>query len=292
MFDEFSALDIEAGDVRFNGVMGGTGSPVLLLHGYPQTHIAWRYIAPVLARSHTVIVPDLPGYGASRTLSKNAPRWSKRRVAAALVELMRALGHERFAVAGHDRGARAGYRLALDHRERVTAYASLTVVPTIDALAAVDTHFAMNAFHWFFLSQPADLPERMLAADPDAFIERALVKMTGGLDRIDPIALDAYRHAFRDPGVRHAMCEDYRAAIHEDSEHDTADRARGMRLACPVLVLWSKREREGLAKTPIDIWRCWADDVSGCGIGGGHLLPEESHEEVLSELVPFLARES
>lgn len=289
MFDDFRRFDIEAGDVRFRGVMGGAGEPVLLLHGYPQTHVAWRHIAPVLARSHTVIVPDLPGYGDSRTLSCT-PRWTKRRVAHALVELMRKLGHEHFAIVGHDRGARAGYRLALDHPARVTAYASLTVVPIIDALEAADYRFAMNAWHWFFLSQPADLPERMLAADPDAFIERALARMAGGLDRIDPVALDAYRRAFRDPDVRHAVCEDYRAAVEEDSEYDTADRARGARLACPVLVLWSRRERAGKTTTPIEIWRNWADDVSGCGIGGGHLLPEESHEEVLRELVPFLAR--
>ncbi|WP_277184253.1 alpha/beta fold hydrolase [Caballeronia sp. BR00000012568055] len=289
MFDNFTPFDIEAGDVRFKGVTGGAGAPVLLLHGYPQTHVVWRHIAPVLARSYAVIAPDLPGYGDSRILSP-APRWTKRRVAHALVELMRALGHERFAIVGHDRGARAGYRLALDHPARVAAYASLTVVPIVDALDAVNHSFAMNAWHWFFLSQPADLPERMLAADPDAFIERALAKGAGGLDRVDPAALDAYRRAFRDPDVRHAMCEDYRAAVEEDSDYDRIDRARGARLACPVLVLWSTSERAGQIRTPIDIWRAWANDVSGCGIGGGHLLPEESHEEVLRELVPFLAR--
>ncbi|SAK60070.1 hydrolase [Caballeronia hypogeia] len=289
MFDDFTRFDIEAGEVRFKGVTGGDGAPLLLLHGFPQTHIVWRHIAPVLARSYRVIVPDLPGYGDSRTLSAT-PRWTKRRVAHALVELMRKLGHERFAIVGHDRGARAGYRLALDHPACVAAYASLTVVPIIDALDAVDHRFAMNAWHWFFLSQPADLPERMLAADPDAFIERSLAKTAGGLDRIDPVALDAYRRAFRDPDVRHTMCEDYRAAVEEDAEYDAFDRARGARLTCPVLVLWSRREREGQNTTPVDIWRRWADDVSGCGIAGSHLLPEESHEDVLRELVPFLAR--
>ncbi|AET92653.1 putative hydrolase [Burkholderia sp. YI23] len=288
-FDHFNTLDVIAGDVHFKGVTGGMGPPVLLLHGYPQTHVAWRYIAPVLARSYTIVAPDLPGYGESRTLA-SAPRWTKRRVAHALVDMMQALGHERFAIVGHDRGARAGYRLALDHPSRVTAYASLTVVPTIDAFEAVDKAFAMNAFHWFMLAQPADLPERMLAADPDAFIERALVKMAGGLERIDAGALDAYRRAFRDPAVRHAMCEDYRAAAHEDTQHDADDRAAGNRLACPVHVLWSTEERKGQARTPLDIWRAWADEVSGRGIGGGHLQPEESHDEVLNELVPFLQR--
>jgi haloacetate dehalogenase len=286
-FEGFSKLDVTAGDVHFNGMIGGSGPPVLLLHGYPQTHFVWRYIAPVLARFYTVIAPDLPGYGASVTLA-HEQRWTKRRVAHALVELMSALGHERFAVVGHDRGARAGYRMALDHPERVAAYASLTVVPTIDAFASVNKAFAVNAWHWFFLAQPADLPERMLAADPDAFIERALGKMAGGLERMDSDALDAYRRAFRNPDVRHAMCEDYRAAADEDSAHDSADRAAGRKLVCPVMVLWSLEERKGQAHTPIEIWRAWADEVSGRGIGGGHLQPEESHEEVLHDLVPFL----
>ncbi len=155
---------------------------------------------------------------------------------------MERLGHERYAVVGHDRGARAGYRLALDHPQRVAVYASLTVIPTLDAFANVDKAFALNAWHWFFLAQPADLPERMLATDPDAYIDAALAKMAGGLERIDPLALDAYRTAFRNPDVRHAMCEDYRAATSEDLEYDASDFAAGRKVACPVLVWWSENE--------------------------------------------------
>lgn len=286
-FPGFASLDVEAGDVSFRGRIGGSGSPVLLLHGYPQTHVAWRLIAPTLARSHTVIVPDLPGYGDSRTRN-DQPRWTKRRVASVLVELMGRLGHERFAVVGHDRGARAGYRLALDHPQCVAAYASLTVIPTLDAFASIDKTFALNAWHWFFLAQPGDLPERMLAADPDAYLDTALAKMAGGLERIDPLALDAYRTAFRSPHVRHAMCEDYRAAACEDLEHDASDAAAGRKLACPVLVLWSESEQKARSILPLDTWSRWAANVTGKGLPGGHLLPEDAPDEVLTSLQDFL----
>ncbi|MFM0757670.1 alpha/beta fold hydrolase [Paraburkholderia strydomiana] len=287
-FPGFASLDVEAGDVSFRGRIGGSGSPVLLLHGYPQTHVAWRLIAPTLARSHTVIVPDLPGYGDSRTRN-DQPRWTKRRVASALVALMGRLGHERFAVIGHDRGARAGYRLALDHPQCVAAYASLTVIPTLDAFASIDKTFALNAWHWFFLAQPGDLPERMVAADPDAYLDTALAKMAGGLERIDPLALDAYRTAFRSPHVRHAMCEDYRAAACEDLEHDASDAAAGRKLACPVLVLWSESEQKARSILPLDTWSRWAANVTGKGLPGGHLLPEDAPDEVLTSLQDFLA---
>jgi len=191
-------------------------------------------------------------------------------------------------VVGHDRGARAGYRLALDHPQRVAAYASLTVIPTLDAFANVDKAFALNAWHWFFLAQPADLPERMLTADPDTYIDAALAKMAGGLERIDPSALDAYRAAFRNPDVRHAMCEDYRAAVKEDIEYDASDLAAGRKLACPVLVLWSKQEQKTRNTSPIDTWSRWAANVTGAGLPGGHLLPEDAPNEVLSALGEFL----
>jgi haloacetate dehalogenase len=198
------------------------------------------------------------------------------------------LGHERFAVVGHDRGARAGYRLALDHLQCVAAYASLTVIPTLDAFASIDKTFALNAWHWFFLAQPGDLPERMLAADPDAYLDTALAKMAGGLERIDPLALDAYRTAFRSPHVRHAICEDYRAAASEDLEHDASDAAAGRRLACPVLVLWSESEQKARSILPLDTWSRWAANVTGKGLPGGHLLPEDAPDEVLTSLQDFL----
>jgi haloacetate dehalogenase len=286
-FPDFRKLDAQVHEVRFAGVIGGKGPPVLMLHGFPQTHIAWRKIAPRLALSYTLVIPDLPGYGASRANSMQ-PRWTKRRVAQALVALMQDLGYRRFGVVGHDRGARVGYRLALDHPDVAAAFSSLTVVPTLDAMASVDDRFAVKNFHWFLLAQEADLPEQLLAAAPDAFIERALSTMAGGLDKIDPAALAAYRSAFRDPIVRHAICEDYRAAVNEDIELDAADRADARKLACPVQVLWPAAQVGPGSPNPIAIWSRWADKVTGAATSGGHLLPEDAPDEVANLLRDFL----
>ncbi|WP_407159181.1 alpha/beta fold hydrolase [Bradyrhizobium sp. STM 3557] len=285
-FPGFERLDIDAGGVRFAGVTGGAGPPLLLLHGYPQTHIAWRKVAPALARDHTLIIPDLPGYGASRPETM-LPRWTKRRVGKALVALMRALGHDRFALAGHDRGARAGYRLALDHPGVVSRFASLTVVPTLDAMAAVDYNFAHQAYHWFWLAQQADLPERLLAAAPDAVLDHALTLMEAGSDSvIEPPAREAYRLAFRNPSVQHAICEDYRAALDEDLACDQADRAAGRKLDCPILVICSGSQN--LADR-MAIWDSWADNVTGRATSGGHLQAEDCPDEVIAALVPFFS---
>lgn len=286
-FPGFRPLDMQAGDVRFAGAIGGEGNPVLLLHGYPQTHIAWRHVAPQLAETHTVVIPDLPGYGSSR-LRETTPRWTKRRVSNALVALMKKLGYGRFSVVGHDRGARAGYRMALDHPELVTAFASLTVVPTLDAMASMDFRAATKAFHWFLFAQKPDLPERLLAADPDFFIDVVLQNMTEGREIIESTAMDAYRAAFRKPSVRHAIFEDYRAAMDEDLAHDAADFAAGRKIRCPVLVLWTDAEHTVGRPTPVDIWRRWATDVSGTSTGGGHLQPEDTPAQVLAQLRSFL----
>ncbi|MGJ4945296.1 alpha/beta fold hydrolase [Bradyrhizobium sp. HKCCYLS1011] len=285
-FPGFARLDVDAGGVRFAGVIGGVGPPLLLLHGYPETHIAWRKVAPALARDHTLIIPDLPGYGASRPQTM-VPRWTKRRVGAALVALMRALGHERFALAGHDRGARAGYRLVLDHPGVVSRFASLTVVPTVDAMAAVDYNFARKAYHWFLFAQRADLPERLLAAAPDAILDHAIAVMNANSDSvIEPAARDAYHRAFRDPAVQHAICEDYRAALDEDLAHDQADCTAGRKLDCPVLVLCSSAQD---VTERIAIWKAWADDVTGIITTGDHLQPEDRPEEVIAALASFFS---
>lgn len=285
-FPGFERLCQDTPSAVFRGVIGGQGPAVLLLHGYPQTHLAWRRIAPELAQTYRVVVPDLPGYGASHQLDQGS-RWTKRRVAEALLELMDALGLETFAVVGHDRGARAGYRLALDHPARIERYASLTVVPTPEAWASFGRARGLANFHWTFLAQPSDLPERLLSVDPDAFLEQALARMAGGLDRVETHALAAYREAFRDPAVRHAICEDYRAGADEDLADDLADQARGQRIDCPLLVLWSAAQVTG--ELPTAIWRRWARDVRGKALPGGHLQPEETAAEVLAALVPFLA---
>lgn len=289
-FPGFRSLGVDAGGVRFAGVIGGAGPPLLLLHGFPETHIAWRKVAPALARHHTLIIPDLPGYGASRPHAMT-PRWTKRRVGEALVALMRTLGHRRFALAGHDRGARAGYRLVLDHPGVVARFASLAVVPTVDALLTADYRFAQKNYHWFLLAQEADLPERLLAAAPDAVIDKEFAgKNAAGSDVIEPPAREAYRAAFRDPAVRHAMCEDYRAALDEDLAQDRADRAAGRKLDCPVLVLWPSSEEVAGRPNRAEIWKGWADDVVGAATTGGHLQPEDRPDEVTAALVPFFSR--
>jgi haloacetate dehalogenase len=289
-FPGFRILDIEAGGVRFTGVIGGAGPPILLLHGFPETHIAWRKVAPALARHYTLIIPDLPGYGASRPHAMT-PRWTKRRIGVALVALMQALGHKSFALAGHDRGARAGYRLVLDHPRVVDRFASLAVVPTLDAMLAVDYRYAQKNYHWFLLAQEADLPERLLAAAPDVVIDRTFAAMNAESDSVvEPAAREAYRAAFRDPAVRHAMCEDYRAALDEDLAHDQVDRAAGHKLDCPVLLLCPKTDAVTTSLGQTEIWKTWADDVTGMVTTGGHLQPEDRPDEVTAALVSFFSR--
>ena len=291
LFEGFSPLDRQTSRVRFSGVTRGEGPPLLLLHGYPESHATWHEVAPPLAKRYTVVAPDLPGYGKSRVL--DAGPWNKRAVGAELVAMMRGFGHDRFAVIGHDRGARVGYRLALDHPDCVSAYCSLAVVPTLDVWPAVDRQFAKGAFHWFLFLQPGDLPERMLAADPDAFLEATLNQMAGGIEKLHPAAVAAYREAFRETSVRQAMIEDYRSAYDTDLDHDSADRAAGRKIACPVMVLWADERlvasgMETGELTAADVWRRWADDVSGFDIACGHLLPEQAPEAVIEKIVPFL----
>ncbi len=291
LFDGFAALDVATQRVRFAGVTGGKGPPVLLLHGYPETHAAWHEVAPALAERHTVVAPDLPGYG--RSLLTEPGTWDKREVAAELVAMMRELGHERFHVAGHDRGARVGYRLALDHASRVDSFCSMAVAPILDVWPAVDREFAKSAFHWFFFLQPSALVETLLAAGPDAFLDAALTHMAGTLDKLHPAALADYRAAFRRPSVRAAIIKDYQAADGPDAAHDAADRAAGRTLSCPVLVLWPAERlvaegAGGGAVTAVDVWRRWAADVSGVRVSCGHLVPEHAASEVVQAILPFI----
>jgi haloacetate dehalogenase len=290
LFDGFAAIAVDTARVRFAGVMGGKGSAVLLLHGYPETHAAWHDVAPLLARHHTVVVPDLPGYG--RSLLTNDGAWDKREVAAELVRLMRSLGHERFHVVGHDRGARVGYRLALDHPGHVSSFTSLAVVPILDIRPAVDWAFAKGAFHWFLFLQPGELVETLLAADPDVFLDATLTRMAGSLEALHPAALADYRAAFRRPEVRAAMIKDYQASDTTDVAYDEADRAAGRKIACPVLVLWPDERlvatsAESAPITAVDVWRRWADQVSGIAVPCGHLVPEHAAREVVEAALPF-----
>ncbi|QRF61238.1 alpha/beta fold hydrolase [Variovorax paradoxus] len=289
-FPGFEARSIELGDARIHVEVGGSGPPLLLLHGYPQTHVAWHRVAPVLARHFTVVAPDLRGYGDSTGPAGDPLHLNhcKRTLAADKLALMRALGFERFAVMAHDRGARVGYRLALDTPEAVRCFVSLTVIPTEEMWKRAGMAFGLKAFHWYLFAQPFDLPERMLRADPAYYLDWTLRNMVQKVDAVTPEALAEYHRAFAKESVRHAMLEDYRAASSIDLQHDREDLAAGRRLACPVQVLWSASNaaRPDLA----EVWKTWADTVEGGTVDCGHLMAEEAPDEVLAQVLPFLRR--
>ncbi len=279
----FESFTVDAAGVPIHGMRGGSGPPVLLLHGFPQTHVMWHAVAPMLATEFTVIATDLRGYGDSGkppTTPDHAP-YTKRAMAEDQVRVMASLGYERFSLAGHDRGGRCAYRLALDHPGRVSRLAVLDVVPTADALARTDAEVARQLWRWFFLAQPYPLPETLIAADPEAFYFGAHAHLFA------PRALAAYRRAVSNPATVHAMCEDYRAMICGDAEHDADDRARGHRITAPVLALWGRHSSTQRWYDVLEVWRRWADDVRGRSLDCGHFLPEEAAEETAAELLSF-----
>jgi haloacetate dehalogenase len=282
LFPGFAERHIKGSGAEIYLRTGGSGPPLLMLHGYPQTHVMWHLVAPLLARDFTVVAPDLRGYGDSSkppTTPDHEP-YSKRAWARDQVAVMERLGFERFAVAGHDRGARCAYRLALDHPDRVERVAVLDVIPTADMYRRTDMRMALGAWHWFFLPQPYDLPERLLAADPEGFYFATRRELFA------PEALAEYERCLRDPRVIHAICEDYRAGATIDVALDEADRGRNT-IACPLLALWG--ERGPLARTDVlDTWRTWADDVRGAALPCGHHLPEEAPRETYTALREFL----
>ena len=268
----------------------GSGPPVVLLHGYPQTHVEWHRIAPVLARTHTVVVPDLRGYGWSAIPeSHGGAQFTKRRMAADIVALMEALGHVQFAIVGHDRGARVAYRLTLDHPGRVTKLVSLDVVPTAVMWEKFDAVQALRAYHWTFLAQPEPLPEILIAAAPERYCDWTLASWTGAksLEPFGP-ALAHYRAAFNDPKRIHAFCEDYRAGATLDRADDEADRAAARKIPVPMLVLWGAKGGFG-GSDPVATWRDWATDVRGHAIDCGHFLPEEAPDATAAALAEFLS---
>ena len=289
MFEGFRRMEIEVAGVRLALVQGGAGPPVLLLHGYPQTHVMWHLIATRLAERFTVVAADLRGYGDSSKPpgGPDHSEYSKRATAADQVMLMTELGFDRFAVVGHDRGGRVAHRMALDHPERVTRLAVLDIVPTYSVFESTSKEIALSTYHWFFLSQPFDLPERLIGGDPSFFLRWHLQSWSGGrADFFAPEALAEYERCFADSACIHATCEDYRAGASIDLEHDEAD--LGRTLACPLLVLWGKgrldRHFDVLA-----LWRERGQEVAGRALPTGHFLAEELPEETASELVSFLA---
>jgi len=289
MFEEFARKRIATSGAEIHLVTAGSGPPLLLLHGYPQTHAMWHRVAPRLAAEFTVVAPDLRGYGDSGKPDGGVDHvgYSKRAMAADQVEVMARLGFERFAVAGHDRGARVAYRMALDHPGRVSRLVLLDIVPTHTVFSAVDRHVATATFHWFFLIQPYPLPERLIGADPEFFLTEMLSRWSGGgLDVFDSKALAEYVRCFRDPATIHATCEDYRAGATIDLGLDAADFGK-RKIACPTLILWGARGRLE-TRGPLGVWRQWAADVAGGSLPCGHFLAEEAPEETETWMREFL----
>jgi haloacetate dehalogenase len=290
MFEGFDthALATERGTIHAR--VGGSGPPLLLLHGYPETHLMWHSCAAALAERFTVVATDLSGYGDSlrpAPAADHAPH-SKRALALDQVQAMASLGHERFAVAGHDRGGRVAYRMALDHPERVTSLAVLDIVPTAEVWARADDRLALVYWHWGFLAQPAPLPERLIGADPGAYFDYHLRSIGLGVDRgrYPERVLAAYRAQLENPDAVQAICEDYRAGAGIDRQLDEAD--RGRQIECPVLVLWGARGAlEPLYGDVLAVWRPWARDVRGRGVEASHFLVEDRPDEVARELAAF-----
>jgi haloacetate dehalogenase len=273
--------------------IGGSGPPLFLLHGYPQTHVMWHRIAPRLAERFELIVPDLRGYGASSTPPADIEHYaySKRAMARDVIDIADRLGLARFFLCGHDRGGRVGYRLALDHAERLEKLIVLDIVPTYDMWHRLTRDLAMQTFHWTFLAQPAPWPEDIIGRDPVGWLDHKLARWggSGDLSVFSPDALAHYRAFFAEPARIHATCEDYRAGAGYDLAADEADRALGRRLACPVAVFWGARGIPSKTSGPLAIWHDWCNDVQGRPIESGHFLAEENPDETARAILDFLA---
>jgi haloacetate dehalogenase len=289
LFPGFVTHRIQTAQAEIRCVVGGAGPPLLLLHGYPQTHAMWHKLAPTLARRFSVVCADLRGYGDSSKPASDATHaaYSKRAMAADMVELMHDLGHARFRLAGHDRGGRVAHRLCLDHPDAVQRVAVLDISPTRTMFAKTDQAFATAYYHWFFLIQPFDLPEKMIGADPLYYLHRKLGSWGTGVAHFDPRAMAEYERCYSDPATIHASCEDYRAAASIDLEHDAQDADR--RVACPLLVLWGEKGVVQRLFDPVSDWRAVANDVRGHSLPCGHYLAEEVPDATLAALEAFFA---
>ena len=285
----FEYATVQVGRTAYTPGVAGDGPPVLLLHGFPQTHYCWHLVAPALTGARTVVVCDLKGYGQTRA-EPGGPLgegYSNRERAAELVEVMARLGFERFAVAGHDRGARVAYRMALDHPETVERLAVLNIVPTADQFERMAREAALEYYPWFLLAQPPPFAERLVSASAEYFLRHTLATWTATPGAISPEATERYLRAFTPEAIAR-MCADYRAAFHIDRPMDAEDRDRGRTIGCPVLVHWGAAEG-AMSDAPLGVWRRWADTVEGGPLRSGHFIPEEAPDELAASLRRFLA---
>jgi haloacetate dehalogenase len=287
MFEGFDRRRIDVGPVEINLVLGGSGSPLLLLHGYPQTHAMWHRVAPALAERYTLVAPDLRGYGDSDSPpgDPDHENYCKRVMARDQADVMSALGFDSFYLAGHDRGARVAHRLALDHPTRVRRMALLDIVPTHTAFASVNKDLATASYHWFFLIQPDGLPERMIGNDPEWYLRTKLARWSRVPGCFTEDAMAEYVRCFSKPSVIQATCEDYRAGASIDLDHDEDD--LDSRIACPLLVLWGSTGIMTRLFDPLDVWKQKALDVRGRAIDCGHFLAEEAPDVIVEEFVGF-----
>lgn len=274
---------------------GGEGPPLVLIHGFPQTHAQWHRIAPELAKTHRVVCLDLRGYGWSAAPHGDGGKetYTKRAMGDDVVAAMEALGHIRFAMIGHDRGGRVAYRLALDHPGRVERLALLDILPTLSMWEGMNAARAMQVYHWTFLAQPEPVPENLIKADPVGWLDHTIASWTRAkkLDAFHPLALQAYEESFSDPSRTHASCEDYRAGATTDLTHDEIDRVAGKTILCPVLAIWGEGGIPAKGASPLDIWQdTFAPQVEGMAVDSGHFLAEENPQATLAALKPFLAR--
>jgi haloacetate dehalogenase len=291
MIPGFEYRDIaSAAGVSIHTAFAGSGPPVLLLHGYPENHLCWRKVAPLLVEAgFSVVVPDLRGYGDSGKPDSDRAHevYSKRATAQDKVDVMRALGHTRFAVAGHDRGGRVSHRLALDHADAVTKLAVLDIAPTATMYAKTDRAFAQAYYHWFFMIQRYPIPEKLIGANAEWYIRHMLGVLDGPSAWLDAETAADYVRCYSDPKTLHAMCEDYRASASIDLKHDAADDAAGRKIQAPMLALWSGTRWVGRGYDVLSTWREKAHDVRGEAMDGGHFLPEEKPKETAETLIAF-----
>jgi haloacetate dehalogenase len=291
LFPNYRSEWINTSSGRIFARVGGKGPPLLLLHGFPQTHVIWHRVAPQLADRFTLIAADLPGYGWSDIPESDAEHlpYTKRAMARTIVEAMEQLGHVHFALAGHDRGGRVAYRLALDHPGRLSRLAVLDILPTYNYWERMNRLYALKIYHWTFLAQPSPLPETLIGSNPDFFLKYKMASQTKSktLQAIDPRALEHYLAPFRDPSRLHAMCEDYRAGAYADYEIDRADVEAGKKITVPMLALWGDAGIASAAATPLDTWKLWAANVSGSPVDSGHFLTEENPDVTAKLLREF-----
>lgn len=287
LFAGFEQRRLSVNGVELNCRVGGQGPALLLLHGHPQTLVMWHKVAPRLAERFTLVAADLRGYGDSAKPEAGAEAYSKRTLARDNVELMRRLGHERFAVLAHDRGARVAHRLALDHPEAVERLMLLDIAPTLAMYRQTDEAFARAYWHWFFLIRPAPLPERLIEADPEGYLKGVMGTRSAGLAPFPPEVLAEYLRCLSLPGTARGICEDYRASAGIDLVHDQADLDAGRRLELPLRILWGAEGTVGRCFDPLAEWRQVANQVSGCALPGGHYLAEELPDLVADEALAF-----